>query len=60
MKVKCDNCGMIYRLQPWLGGHYGYPENYQIVDKCPKCGSNSYEALEKVVTATTINPIKFK
>ena len=56
MKVKCDNCGMIYRLQPWLGDMYDYPQDYEIIDKCPKCSSNAYTELEKIVISDTTNP----
>lgn len=48
--VKCLNCGFIFRLRPWLGSHYCYPQNYQIVDKCLKCGSNAYEPVKENVT----------
>ena len=53
MKVKCDNCGMVYLLQPFLGNNYDYPPDYQVIDKCPKCGSNAYTGLGKDITTTT-------
>jgi ribosomal protein S27AE len=46
-RVRCGNCGMIYMRQPYLGGHYAYPEDYRMIETCPRCGSSAYDALDK-------------
>ena len=37
---------MIFNEQPWLGDGYGYPKDYEIIDKCPRCGSNAYDSVK--------------
>ena len=48
MRVKCANCEMIYEKCPSGVDPYLRDSSSDCVKRCPCCGSNAYDSVEKL------------